>query len=604
MPEPAQTYQDRLASRTRDLEAIRVRYDLLAWSRLAALLACFSVAIVTWRWNLAAPGWSAATALLVVFFSLVLVHSRLARRRAHAEAAIAWHLRALDRLQGKWTSFPERGDPYKDDAHPYALDLDVYGQDSLLQYLNDTRTPFGERKLASWLAAPADRKEILGRQQAVRELSTMIDLREAVFVQGSVHAGAFADPDPLLRWCNQPAAGRLPVWLLAIAWLLPALLVTDIVAASYGWSPGWPSFALFLLNLLILQALRSRLQPVIEATGKRSGELARYGSMLALLETADFQSPALRSLRDSLRSTSAPASVQIARLARLVSWLDARQNGAFRTIIGPALLWDLHWVSAIQAWQRRVGPAALAWLECVGRSEALASLATFCFEHPGYAMPDIDEVALTFDATGLGHPLLEPAQRVVNDVRLQGPGTALLVTGSNMSGKSTLLRSVGVAAVLAMAGAPVCASRLRIGACAVRSSMRVSDSLRDGISRFYAELLKLKGVVESARSNVPVLFLLDEILHGTNSRERHIGARSILRTLLAHNASGAVSTHDLALADLEQSTQRRVRNVHFEEQVVDGKMTFDYQLRDGVVRSGNALRWMRQIGLEVEDADA
>jgi ABC-type multidrug transport system fused ATPase/permease subunit len=600
MSDPGQSYKDRLASRTRELEAIRRRYDVIAWSRLGAVLTCFTIAIVSWRWSLGTPGWAASAMLLVVFIVLVIVHGRLARTRERAEAAIAWHKRALERLDGKWTSFPERGDACKDDAHPYALDLDIYGQDSLLQYLNDTRTPFGERNLASWLAAPAPRPEILERQQAVRELSEMYDLRESVFVEGTLHAGAFTDPDPLLRWCDQPTAAAIPGWLRALAWLLPALLVADIVAASYAVAPGWPAFALFVLNLLVLQSLRARLQPTIEATGKRSAELARYGSMLALLERADFKSPALRAIRDSLRSTGATASVEIAKLSHLVSWLDARQNGAFRTIIGPALLWDLHWVAAIQSWQRRVGPAARTWLDCVGRTEALASLATFSFEHPNYAMPEIDENPLVFDAKGLGHPLLEGDRRVVNDVQFEGPGTALLVTGSNMSGKSTLLRAIGVAAVLAMAGAPVCAGRLRIGQCTVRTSMRVSDSLRDGISRFYAELLKLKGVVESARSGAPVLFLLDEILHGTNSRERHIGARSILRTLLAHGATGAVSTHDLALADLEQATGQKVRNVHFEEQVVEGKMTFDYLLRGGVVRSGNALQWMRQVGLEVD----
>jgi DNA mismatch repair ATPase MutS len=248
-----------------------------------------------------------------------------------------------------------------------------------------------------------------------------------------------------------------------------------------------------------------------------------------------------------------------------------------------------------------VGTSARGWLEALGRFEALSSIATFAFEHPGYGLPEIGEAELAFDAKGLGHPLLDEDRRVLNDVTLPGAGAALLVTGSNMSGKSTLLRSIGVAAVLAMAGAPVCARTLRIGPCVVRTSMRVSDSLRDGISRFYAELLKLKGVVETARSGRPVLFLLDEILHGTNSRERHIGARSILRTLVGRNTTGAVSTHDLALAELEQSMAGKVRNVHFEEQVINGNMTFDYLLRDGVVRSGNALRWMRTVGLEVDE---
>ncbi|PIE05416.1 MAG: DNA mismatch repair protein MutS, partial [Sorangium cellulosum] len=236
--------------------------------------------------------------------------------------------------------------------------------------------------------------------------------------------------------------------------------------------------------------------------------------------------------------------------------------------------------------------------------EAIASMSTFSFEHPDYHFPTVEPGDLHFEARELGHPLIANDVRVVNDVSLPGPGSVLLVTGSNMSGKSTLLRAIGVAGVLAMSGAPVCAKQLRLSGCVVRSSMRVSDSLNEGISRFYAELLKIKHVAESAEQGKPVLYLLDEILHGTNSRERHIGARSIIRALVEHGAMGVVSTHDLALATLSKELPERVQLVHLQEQVVDGKMVFDYRLRPGVVQSGNALRWMRQVGLRVDDVES
>jgi DNA mismatch repair ATPase MutS len=284
-----------------------------------------------------------------------------------------------------------------------------------------------------------------------------------------------------------------------------------------------------------------------------------------------------------------------------VSILDARQNGAFRALIAPGLLWDLHGVVAIERWQRRAGKAARGWLDTLAELEALTSMATLAFEHPDFAFPEFDDNELHFDARGLGHPLISNEKRVVNDVSLPGPGTVLLVTGSNMSGKSTLLRSVGVAAVMALAGAPVCAVSLRMSSCVVRTSMRVSDSLKDGISRFYAELIKIKTVTTTAESGLPVLFLLDEILHGTNSRERHIGARSIIRTLIERGATGAVSTHDLALASLAESHPDHVCLVHLQEDVVNAQMVFDYRLRQGVVKSGNALRWMRHVGLAVDE---
>jgi hypothetical protein len=601
MHDPKQIYQDRLDARARELDAIRARYDLIAWSRLGTLLTSFVLAGVAWRWHLGQAALLGAAAAFLLFLTLVVLHSRLARKRSLAEAAMAWHRRALQRLCGKWTEFPERGDKFVDDNHPYALDLDIFGNNSLFQYLNDTRTPFGERTLSSWLAAPSPVHEIVARQQSVRELSELPNVREALFVAGSRQAEQLAEPDALLSWLEQGPKLRPRLWLTILCWLLPACLVADLIAASFNVVPGWPALAIFGANLMVLQSVRTRLNPAIEATSRRSEELTRFGGILAIIERQAFQSPTLAALSIRLRASGSPASVEIHRLARLVSMLDARQNGAFRTIIGPALLWDIHWVAAIEVWQKRAGRYAREWLEALGSFEALTSLATFMFEHPSYAVPEIADVPLAFEAQALSHPLLDDTRRVSNDVALPGAGSSLLVTGSNMSGKSTLLRSIGIAAVLAMAGAPVCASRLRVSHCAVRTSMRVSDSLRDGISRFYAELLKLKGVVESARAGLPVLFLLDEILHGTNSRERHIGARSILRTLVDLKTTGAVSTHDLALAELEQTMGGSVRNVHFEEQVVGNDMTFDYKLREGVVRSGNALRWMRLVGLEVDE---
>jgi len=265
-------------------------------------------------------------------------------------------------------------------------------------------------------------------------------------------------------------------------------------------------------------------------------------------------------------------------------------------------LWDLHCTIALERWQARVGGAARAWLDALSDIEAVTSLSTFSFEHPTFTFPTIMSTGMHFEAQGLGHPLLSDATRVVNDVSLPSPGSVLLVTGSNMSGKSTMLRSMGVAVVLAHAGAPVCARELSLTWCVVRTSMRVSDSLKDGISRFYAELMKLKHVTETAEQ-APVLFLLDEILHGTNSRERHVGAHSIMRALIKRGAIGAVSTHDLALASLAESEPDRLRLVHLQEQVEDGRMVFDYRLRDGVVKSGNALRWMRLVGLPVDEGE-
>jgi DNA mismatch repair ATPase MutS len=324
--------------------------------------------------------------------------------------------------------------------------------------------------------------------------------------------------------------------------------------------------------------------------------------MLAHVEALRVESPVLRALQARLAASGARATVEVERLRRIVGFLDARQNEVWRLFVGPVLLWDLNCVIALEAWRTRVGGSVRAWFDVLGEWEALASLAGFAFERPDHAYPDLDE-SPRFEAIALGHPLIAASKRVANDVALHGRGEALVVTGSNMSGKSTLLRAIGINAVLALAGAPVCARKLAFGPLDVVTSMRVRDSLEEGVSRFYAEVRKLKRVIERARSGRPTLFLLDEILHGTNSRERLIGARAIVRELLARGACGAVSTHDLALGDLEEAHAGKVKNVHFEEQVSGDTMTFDYKLRTGVVKSSNALRIMRMVGIDVVEPE-
>jgi hypothetical protein len=364
----------------------------------------------------------------------------------------------------------------------------------------------------------------------------------------------------------------------------------------------------FALCVVVLALLRPRLAPILEAASSKETALARYAGMLAILEGEAFEAPALVALQKRLRESGSSATQEMASLSRIVGFLDARNNEVFRFFIGPMLMWDLWCALALDAWRRRAGKVAFGWFRALAELEALASLAGFAFERPDHVFPEI-VAEPTFEAVALGHPLIEADKRVCNDVTVAGPGYALVVTGSNMSGKSTLLRAAGINVVLANAGAPVCAKSMRIGRLIVATSMRVSDSLDEGTSRFYAELKKLKLVLDLSRKAKKadgkegvVLFLLDEILHGTNTRERLIGARAILRELLAQGAMGAVSTHDLGLGDLEGEMPEFVRNVHFEEQVANETMTFDYKLRTGIVQSSNALRLMRIVGLDVGEA--
>jgi DNA mismatch repair ATPase MutS len=384
--------------------------------------------------------------------------------------------------------------------------------------------------------------------------------------------------------------------------VLPVVVVGGLVVGSVtGVRPTFLTLATFA-QLAVGIAVGVRLTPMLAAASSRESAATRWRGMIAAIERESFDAPLLKELQSRLSAGKRKASEEIASLERIVGYVDARRNEVFRLLIGPMLMWDVHCARALVRWRARAGSHVRAWLATLGEIEALASIAGFAHEHPAFVFPAIEAEPLV-EARALGHPLIADAARVGNDVTLEGGGRAMVVTGSNMSGKSTLLRAIGVNAALAFAGAPVCAASLRVGPSRVATSMRIADSLEEGVSHFYAELRRLKRVLDWATEpgRPPVLFLLDEILHGTNSRERVIGACAVVRELLERGALGAVSTHDLGITALERElgASGRVQNVHFEEQVHGDTMTFDYVLRPGIVQSSNALRLMRAVGITV-----
>ena len=551
--------------------------------------------------------WWLAAALGVAFVGLVIWHVRIDRVERRVAAAISFHRWAIERIDGKYAEYPSRGDRFRSDDHPYASDLDLFGQASLFQLVDSTHTRRGEDTLARWLTESTPFEELVERQAAVRELSRRDGVREELAVLGTLIRAEKPDPAPLVAWAESPpVVSTLPL-ARAAAFALPAFLVVSFVLSQLD----VVSIRLVLLaalgQWLYALSLLPKVEPIASAVSAREGALTPYRSMLELIASERFEAPLLQRLQAKIgagKEAARGAPEEIGRLSSIAGFLDARQNEVFRFFIGPLFLWDLHCVLALERWQTRAGRRVRSWLDAIGEFEALASLAGFARDHRETTWPRLGEGG-AFRAKGLGHPLIDARVRVTNDVALRGSGTALLVTGSNMSGKSTLLRSMGINAVLAMAGAPVVAEELVIGPVELRTSMWARDSLAKGVSHFYAELEKLKRVVDGIETGRPLFFLLDEILQGTNSRERIIGARSVLRHLLEHGAMGAISTHDVGLLDLGAQLDALVDKVHFEEQVSESEngksaMSFDYQLKPGVVRSTNALRLMRRVGIDVD----
>jgi hypothetical protein len=430
----------------------------------------------------------------------------------------------------------------------------------------------------------------------VRELRPLLDLREDLALLGSdVPAGV--DFDALAAWgAEPPILTSTPVRIL-ISVLGLAAMVALVGWLAWDWGLA-PLFGVIFVEGGVMLALAARVKRVVSVVQKRARDLALFAGVLARLEREQFTSPRLRELRAALDTTGAVPSARIAQLGNLIDLLNSQRNQLFMPF-ALLLLWTAQMAFAIERWRRTSGPAVRGWLAVVGQFEALCALATFAYENPDHPFPEVVEDGPVFDGQALGHPLLPAARCIRNDLRLGDDLRVLVVSGSNMSGKSTMLRTVGVNAVLALAGAPVRAARLRLSPLVVGATLRIQDSLQEGRSRFYAELLRVRQVVDLSRGNTPLLFLLDEIFHGTNSHDRRQGAEAVVRGLVETGAVGLVTTHDLSLTHIVEVLAPRAANVHFADHFENGSMVFDYTMRPGVVRNSNAIALMRAVGLEV-----
>jgi hypothetical protein len=545
--------------------------------------------------GLTSVGW--LLPLLVVFGVIAVLHAHLLNRRDRAASAVAFYERSLARVRDEWTGQGRSGLEYLPEEHEYARDLDLFGRGGLFELLCTARTAAGEATLARWLLAPAGPEVVVPRQQAVRELVPRLDMREAVAVMGDVVRGAVR-MSRLREWAMAPVVLSGSSTRLALA-ILVGLSIAALVRFAVTGTLGIAVLILLTLQAAVALWLWHRVEHVIHAADEPSHDLDVLAGLLRILERERFESPALQRLQEEVAGGARPASAEIARLSQFIALLSSRDN-LFFAVPAALLMWATQWAFAIEAWRARVGPHLVRWLDAVGELEALLAFATFAFDRPGYAFPIVVDGPAELALRGAAHPAL-PAHAVANDVVLGGGSVqVLVVSGSNMSGKSTLLRSVGVNVVLAQAGAPVRAASLRLSPLAVGAAIRIQDSLVDGRSHFFAEIRRLKTIVDLAKARGGrVLFLLDEMLAGTNSHDRRIGAAALLRGLVADGAIGLLTTHDLTVAAIADELAPRAANVHFDDRFVEGALAFDYTLRPGIVRSSNAIALMRSIGLDV-----
>ena len=537
----------------------------------------------------------------VLFVAGWLYQAHVLGRRDQAQVRVDVHRRHLARLTGQWLQFQTASGGLLAQGHPYAHDIDLVGPGSLFQRIDTTHTLAGQMRLATWLGSPAELEDARARQVAVRELADLGELRQELEVAVEVASGADKlNHQPFVEFTKLPAYVLARPWLVAVAHVLPVLHLGAWAAVYFLGQPLLLGFGALGLSFLLAVVTGRSCKHALDLVAARRGFVEAFVGLLVTAERAKFEAPLLRRIQERLSPAGEPPSVYMARLDRWAGYADLHTNFLLHLVVNPVLLWDLHVLLRLERWSAALGKHAEDLFDALGDLEAAASLATLLDGDSGARMPELSEQG-AFEAKGLAHPLLLPEVRVANDVSVPGPGHALIVTGSNMAGKSTLLRSVGVNVALAWAGGPVCAERFVIPAVRLRASMRAQDDLQRGASYFLAELNKLRTVVEGLGDGAPVFFLLDELLRGTNARARHVGARAVLEHLLDGSAMGIVATHDVALAALEEERAGTVQNAHFTDVVIDDEMTFDYKLRDGVVRTSNALRLLRMAGIQVAD---
>jgi hypothetical protein len=617
-------YEGRIKKLTTEVEALAARSARIGNLRGISFLVAFGALI----WGLAAQGGVPSVALgalaIAAFAWLVRSHALLSNEEAYAQRLLAVNQRAQLRVTGHSRVLLDDGADLTEELASQAGseaaarrvrtlsdDLDLFGRASIFQRISVAHTRFGRSALGRALVAEPDAMNVTRRQAAVRALAPELELRQRIEALSSAltkgksgtTVAAALDPEPLLRWAESGPSLLTRPGLIWAARLLAAINVGMLAAIWLNLLPGSYLLAPLVLSMFLLMATKRFSQAAFVAVATREGALSGYDKLLEAIETSTADAELLAELRQRLRQGSATPSRAMAQLRSAVSFFELRYQGLIYPFANLFLLWDVHCTVKLERWQQRFGKGARDWFLVLGELEGLSSLAGLAFDEPKFCFPRLVEEPRLL-AEGVAHPLIPATARVGNDVTLPGASSALLVTGSNMSGKSTLLRAVGVACMLAYAGGPVCATRFELGSVRLATSLRIRDSLEEGVSHFYAELQKLKAVLDATSQPLPVLFLLDEILHGTNSRERQIGARWILAQLLQRGALGAVSTHDMELCRLSPELMSHVRLVHLREDVQGQEMTFDYRLREGPVSEGNALRLMRRIGLEVPESGA
>ena len=576
------------------------RSTLVSWLRVGVFLT--GVAVAWYFFSNHNMGAGAVSALL--FYALFVVvmrwHSRLDFIYRQLVLLRQVNEQEVERLQGRLKQF-DGGDAFVDDQHPYTSDLDIFGQNSLFQLMNRSVTSIGKSRLASWLQGAAVPAEVLQRQEAVAELAQpqQLDWLQALLALPMHYKHDKEPAGDFISWFSNKHFFRQYPWVKVLLLVLPLLTLAAIVAWFNGYS-GWIAVAFLLAQYGVAYRFQSERDEYYEKSIGIYEAMRSYTRQLQHIEQHKFRNASLEQLRQGLQQSGTTASASLHRLANIIDYFSYRLSTLMAFFLNAILMWDFIWMYRLEQWRDKYLKQLSASLDILAEMEALASVAAFQHAHPAYAVPQLSQQPFELRASALAHPLIFSVTAVANDFETAGAGRTMVITGSNMSGKTTFLRTVGINTVMALMGAPVCAERFLVAPAQVYTAMRTADNLSENTSSFYAELKRLRMLLELTEQGQPVFYLLDEILKGTNSRDRHLGAMSLIRQLHHRNASGLISTHDLELGAMEEELPQSVQNYSFNSDIIEDEIIFDYKLTNGICRSFNASKLMQLMGIDIK----
>jgi ABC-type multidrug transport system fused ATPase/permease subunit len=603
LAQPLEIYKNKIKHFQSDLQKLEEQSRFISNLRLAISLGGIGIGIYLYAGgqNFGAYGVFIVTSLF--FAVLVSRHQSLRKQKAYSEAMLKINKESEARFSDAWTLFPDTGSEFIEESHPYAVDLDIFGKRSLFQLVNTTSTFLGREKLKNLLLSPSlNQSDVMRRQEIIKELAEHLDFRQNLQAEGSQFSKTIENPEELFRWVVNFSKRPWTSPLIKILIRLSPLVLILLIAFSFllpGVIPYFIPLIWVLCHALLIFYFNKSTSFAFSVANRYQKNIKSYKGMLRVFEKENFNAPELKKLQALLKNRdNQTAFRQIRRLEKTVDMTYIRYHQLY-LIFNFITLWDLHVMVALEGWKKECGIGLKRWLHILGEIEALSSLAHLHHDHPDWCFPTFNINLFRIAAKDLGHPLL-PDNRVTNDLEMSQKGEILLITGSNMSGKSTFLRTVGINLVLAYLGAPVCAHDFQCPFLNIYTSMRINDNLDTGTSSFFAELVRIKAILEESKKGKPIFFLLDEIFRGTNSRDRHTGAKHLIRKLSSTGAMGLVSTHDLELGDLAKESTY-IKNFHFNEYYQNGQIYFDYKLKPGVSTTRNAIFLMKMAGIDIND---